>query len=202
MPKNSHMHNQTEWLKARLDEMDASIANFEVSLGKTRSSASRAAHDAFESMKLRRDAFKHWADQKEDQSENAWASTKDKLEEEWDEFEESIESFINATKNKTKSSADTFKTRAASQQRSWNEAIKGAKLSVVSFADKRKADLEKATLKMEAEADKVGHTFMGINAAGNEAWPAMREALSTSRGAFDHALDDMRAAFNIARKSD
>jgi len=57
MPQISHIHSQTEWLKSRLDEMDASVGHFESNIEKATTAARAKAIDAITDMKQRRDSF-------------------------------------------------------------------------------------------------------------------------------------------------
>lgn len=195
-----HQHSQTEWLEARLDEMDASIAHFEMTVKYLTSATRLKADAAVENMRQRRESFKRWVDQKEDRGEQAWKTNKRKFEKEWDSFEGSVEAFLEATQDKTKASAEIFKTRVASQKQAWDKTLRRFGKSAESFKDRRKSDVEKATATLKAETDKVGDTLKGINAAGHESWPALRKALSQSREAFDDALADTKTAFERAEK--
>ncbi|GHB05321.1 hypothetical protein GCM10009069_29730 [Algimonas arctica] len=200
MVTSPHLHSQTEWLEARLDEIDDSIAHFETSVKYVTSNTRSKADAAMEDMRQRRDSFKQWVDQKEDQGEQTWLANKTKFEKEWDFFEESVETFLEATQDKAKASADIFKARAASQKLAWDKTVGRLKKSADKFNDRRKADVDKATATLKAETDKAGDTLKGINAAGHESWPALRKALSKSRNAFDDALADTKAAFKRAEK--
>lgn len=201
MQKTSHIHSQKEWLKTRLNEMDASVAHFETALGQTKSMAGSKASVAVEDMKNRRDSLKHWVDQKEDQGGQAWKDTKIKVDKEWNAFENSVENFLEATQDKVKASTEAFMTRAASQKQSWGESIEGIKTAAATFTENRKAEVEKTTTKLDFQADKVGDALKGINEAGHASWPALRNALAESRDAFDHAFEDTKVAFKHANKN-
>lgn len=200
MPQISHIHSQTEWLKTRLDEMDASVAHFESSLEKTSAMVQSRAANLMADMKRRRDSFKHWFDQREDQGEQAFGEAKDKLEHEWEAFETSVESFLETAENKADAANEAFKVRVTCQRKSWLHAIERAKTASHSFGEERKLEINKAIAKLEADANKLGYKLKGSNKAGHESWSAFRTALSDSRTAFDHAFGETKVAFNIAAK--
>ena len=57
-------------------------------------SARSKANAAIETMRQSWDNFKRWVDQKEDEGERAWDTSKTKLEQEWDSFEEGVETAL------------------------------------------------------------------------------------------------------------
>lgn len=198
MTQESHIHKYTEWTKNRLDEMDASLAQFESRISQVPVQAHAKADAAIADIRRRREAFSQWADAKEDQTEAAWAQTKSKLEAEWEGFEDSVETYLEAVKDNTKQIQDTFKARAESQKNSWGQSISRAKHAAETFRSDRKEDLQSAVHKLEDEAHHVENKLKALNSARQDSWSVFRMALSESRGAFDTATEETRTAFSRA----
>lgn len=201
MTQDSHIHKYTEWTKNRLDEMDASLAEFESRVGQVPAEAHVKADAAIADIRRRREAFSQWANAKEDQTEEAWAKTKSKLESEWDGFEGSVETYLGAVKGNAKQIQDTFKARAESQKNSWGQSISRAKHAAETFQSDRKEDMQSAVHKLEDEAHHVTGKLKALNFARQDSWSVFRMALSDSRTAFDTATEEAHTAFSRALNS-
>lgn len=104
MSKTSNIHPFTKWAKSRLDEMDASLAVFETKVDTVEAKSRKRADAAIADMKTRRDAFKAEVEETHERDVKALAQASDKLEAEWEAFEDDVEVYWDNVADQTKES--------------------------------------------------------------------------------------------------
>jgi hypothetical protein len=198
MVEHSNIHHFTEWAKARLDEMEATVATLEIKTGELQQDARSTAEAALSDMRARRDAFKMFVDQNRDKNEAAWKSGIAKLESDWDAFESDVEQHVKATKDSAEQYQSAFHARADAQIKAWQATADRIRNEATQFGTDQKAKVEDALdhLKQDAETQKA--KLEGLKAASGQTWSALNNALSESRAAFDRANQQAHKAFESA----
>tara|TARA_R110002096_G_scaffold420745_1_gene626006 strand:+ start:471 stop:1073 length:603 start_codon:yes stop_codon:yes gene_type:complete len=200
MTKHKKNHAYTEWAKSRLDEMDATIFVLEDKVENLEADASKKAETALDEMRSWRNSFKARIDENLQNSEEAWADIKTHLDNDWDQFESSVQARISAGKDDAEQYKEAFKARAEAQVKGWQTAITELKNEAVKFKIDRSADVEKAIAKMKAKATDVEVKLDRLKKAESQTATALNSALSETRKAFEKANKKAHKAFKDALK--
>lgn len=191
MSSSSTIHPYLDWAKERLDEIDATLASFEHKAAKLQADARTKAEKAVADMRTARDEFhksiSKSANEHEQASQAAVASSKKALEAQWTAFETAVPAFLEATGQQVKEVEAAFRARAEAQRKAWHEAINKLNSSAKTFADHRRDEIEAAVKQMKVEADAAKTKLDKLDKAGGESWVAMKVALTETRTALDKA---------------
>jgi len=99
MPKRKKSHAYTDWIKSRLDEMDATLFVLEDKAENLESDVSAKAGDALDSIRSWRDSFKARVNENIHDGEKAWADIKIHLDKDWKGFEDAVQARMDARKD-------------------------------------------------------------------------------------------------------
>jgi len=198
METRSSVHVYLDWVKGRLDEVDATLASAEGCTAKLYGDARAKADRAVASMHQARDAFGKFMKEQAEAGQETLAHSKTAVDNQWALFERSFQDYVEAAGKQADVERAAFEARAAAQGKAWQEAIDNLHKSASAFAADRRADLEKAVTQMKTQADTAKLKFDKLYEAKGESWVALKTALSESRAALDRAYQAAQEAFKRA----
>lgn len=196
---HSSVHFQLNWVKERIDEMDAALASLEKSARKARSRSGSDASRLVGELRKRRARFAAIVKKQAKANDAAWQRSRTLLEAEWKTFEaEATRQFKTAARQAEQKAL--FRRASGVQAKAWREAV--ARLQDVAGAllPARRTRLSIAVRQMKAEAAKAQARLRKLAGAGSVSWSAMHKALTASRKAFDRA--NRKAGHAIRRAVD
>lgn len=198
MPKESSIHYYLNWLKERVDEMDATLASLEDTIGELRADARAKAEQLRIDLQKKRDEFRDAVTKQAEASEAEWTKTKARLETEWNTFETDLQKYFESIGEQAQQRQATFKLQADAQIKAWSEAADQFSKAADQFAAGRRGDIDAAVKKMKADAATAENKLRKLNEAGNESWLILTKALAETRATFDRANQAVRDAFQRA----
>lgn len=184
-----------DWAKARLDEMDATVASLEAEVGKLQAVARKSARDAIAETLAQRDAFSAAVKKQRGATEAAWAKAKAAMESDWTAFEAGVQDYFMAAQGKGGQQTAVFLAAAEAQRKAWRRAIDEFRKSTAKLATGQKAKAESALKQMKADADAAKAKLDTLSRAGTQSWSAYKAALAETRSAFDRAVQVAQNAF-------
>jgi len=198
METRSSVHVYLDWVKGRLDEVDATLASAEGYTAKLYGDARAKADRAIAGMHQARDAFGKFMIEQVDAGQETLVRSKKAVDNQWALFERSFQDYVEAAGKQADVERAAFQARAAAQGKAWQEAIDKLHKSATAFATDRRADLDKTVTQMKAQADAAKLKFDKLYEAKGESWVALKTALSESRAALDRAYQTAQEAFKRA----
>ena len=198
MATQSSMHIFFDWAKGRLDEIDATLASLETSVGKLHADARVRAEPAVADMRKARDSFGKLMKEQAQAGQETLARSKEALDSQWTAFEGSLQAYIDAAGKQIDVQRAAFEARAAGQRKAWQEAIDELHKSAAAFAADRRSDLDRAVTQLKTQADAAKVKFDKLYKDRGESWTALKSALSESRDALDRAYQAPHEAFKRA----
>ena len=199
MATQSTMHVHFDWAKERLDEMDATLASLEGKAGELQADARARAERALTEIRSRRDNYKKIIDKQKEANEATWVATKATLESDWNAFEASVQSYVDAADEKIGARQAAFGAAVDAQVKAWQDATDRLRDAATGFASDRKAEVDLIVKRMKDDADAAQAKLDKLSRAGTESWSALNTALGETRAAFDRANQTAQDAFNRAR---
>jgi len=198
MQTHSSVHVYLDWVKGRLDEVDATLASAERCTTKLYGDARAKADRAVAGMHQARDAFGKFMKEQTEAGQETLARSKEAVDKQWALFERSFQDYVKAASKQADVERAAFEARAAAQRKAWQEAIDKLHKSATAFAADRRTDLDKAVTQMKTQADAAKVKFDKLYKAKGESWAALKSALSESRDALDRAYQAAQEAFKRA----
>ena len=138
MSNQSTIHPYLDWVKQRLDEIDATLAAFEHNAAKLQADSGAKAAKAMADMRAARDAFGKSIKEHGEASDAVVASSKKALEAQWSAFEAAMPAFLDATGKQITEVEAAFRARADAQRKAWHETIDTLHKGASSFAARRR----------------------------------------------------------------
>src|SRR5271165_3167147 len=123
MTTNPYAHQFSNWMKARLDEMDAVLTSIEKNAAALQADAKKHGEQAIAQMRAQREAFQLAIHKQQHENEAAWTKAKDALEANWASFEAAAQDYVNQARLSAQQQAGTFKARAEAQRKAWDETL-------------------------------------------------------------------------------
>jgi len=198
MTGRKKVHAYTEWAKSRLDEMDATIFVLEGKVEDLEADVRAKAETALDDMRSWRDSFKARIDENLQNSEKIWDDIKTHLDDDWNQFEDAVQTRMSASKDDAEQYKAAFKARAEAQIKGWQATIAELKSEAVKFKADRSADVDNAIVKMKDKAKEIEVKLDRLKKAESETASALNTALSESRSAFEKAYEEARKTFKDA----
>jgi hypothetical protein len=197
-------HAAIEWAKARLSEIDATMATLEEDAGKLHEDARKRADEIISKLQADREAYRTkiegiLADGRQ-QTESMVAETRAGLEARWSEFERDLEGYLTTINSEIALRKAVFQARMKAEETYWRQTIADLKASASSVAAERRAALDARIAAVQAEADAAKARLAKLQQAGGDAWSALRDGLAEARGVFDKTQEAVRAAIERARQ--
>src|SRR5271157_3382066 len=143
MTQDAYAHQFLNWIKARLDEMDATLTLIEKSTAVLHADAKKQAEEIIAQIDTRRKAFEEAIRKQQPESEAAWAKAKTTLEADWASFEAAVEDYVKNSPLSVQRGA-VFKARAEAQRKAWDETISALQTKAGMAAAEGKEDLDAA----------------------------------------------------------
>ncbi len=198
MRSQSNIHFYVNWAKERLDEMEATLTSLEGKAGEVQADARDKADKVLARLQKKRDEFRDTIKKHAEANEAAWISTKTKLESEWSSFETEVTKYVESFGKQIEQQQALFKLQAAAQLNAWREAANKLGSNAQEFAAERRAEIDAAVKRMNADAAAAEEKLQQLNQAGTQSWSALMAALAETRAAFDRANQAAREAFKRA----
>ena len=187
MTEEPYAHRFLNWIKARLDEMDATLTSIDKSAGTLHSSAKKQAEEALSQISAGRKAFEEAIIKQQTESEAAWTGAKIALEADWAFFEATVEDYVKNSPLPSQEAAKLFKARAEAQGKAWDETISALGKKAGMASAKGKQAIDDALTHLKRQADEAKAKLEARQKARSESWAAFKTALQESRAAFDKA---------------
>jgi len=187
MTQDAYAHQFSNWIKSRLDEMDATLTLIKKSKDALHADAKKQAEEIIARIGTRRKAFEETIRKQQPESEAAWAKAKTTLEADWASFEAAVEDYVKNSRLSAQERMAVFKARAEAQRKAWDETISALQKKAGMAAAEGKQDLDAALSHLKQQADEAKTKLEASQKAGSESWAAFKTALRESRAAFDKA---------------
>lgn len=198
MATQSSIHFYLNWAKARIDEMDATLASLESKVSEVDADARVKANQVLTDLRKKRDDFRGTVTEQAEANEAAWIKAKAQLESEWSAFETEVKKYVESFGTQIEQQQATFKLQAAAQLKAWREAADKLRSAGKEFAAERRDEVEASVKRMEADAAAAEDKLQKLNQAGLQSWSALMGALAETRAAFDRANQAAQEAFKRA----
>lgn len=198
MPEQHGVHLYLNWVKERIDEMDATLTSLEARANQVQADSKEKADRLIADLKKRRDEFQAAVKKQAEAGETAWERTKAQLESQWNGFEAQVKTYIDTIGKQVGQQQATFRDVAAAQVKAWREAANTVQNAATKFAGERRAEIETAAKQMMVDASEAEARLQKLKQAGGESWTALSVALTESRKAFDRGNQAAWDAFKRA----
>jgi hypothetical protein len=187
MPEHSSMHLYLNWIKERLDEMDAALASLEARTSQQKSEARAKADQLVHDLKKRRDEFRAKAEAQAKTTDADWKAAKSQLDSQWNGFQEQVKRYFETVGHQIEEQQAAFRDIAGAQVKAWREGADKFHDAAAKLAAEKRASLDGAVKQMRTDAAQAEAQLQKLKQAGGESWAALSAALAVSRTAFDHA---------------
>lgn len=187
MGTQSSLHYHLNWLKARIDEMDAALASLE---GQSRGLAAAAqmnADLAIADLRKRRDEFAAAIEALAKAGGSEWKRTETRLESEWASFQAKLAGFVKDFGADLNQQQAIFRSQAEAQAGAWRDAAGQLATAAKTLAEEQKAKVDALAKHMELEAEQAQQRLRKLEQAGDQSWTTLMTALAETRAAFDRA---------------
>jgi len=184
------------WVKVRLDEIDATLASLDGEVAKLGGEARTKAEYALADMRAKRDAFRQTIQKEIEQIEGDWNRAKAAREADWKAFEASAQKFIDDASTQAEQQKAAFRARADAQTKAWQQAMEKLQQDATKVTAENKSKAEAAVKQMKADAAAAQAKLEKLKSAGASSWSAYQKALDETRAAFDHANRSAQEAFD------
>jgi hypothetical protein len=198
MSAHGKIHPYLNWVKERIDEMDAALALLESRVDEVHADFRLKADTILANLRKKRDEFRTNAEKQAGANEAAWAKTKAQLETDWSAFETEVRKYVEGLGAKVEQQKAIFKSQSDAQLKAWREAAKTFHGAGREFAAERRSEIEASVKRMEADAASAQDRLEKLSEAGTESWSALMGALAETRAAFDRANHAVQEAFKRA----
>jgi len=199
MQTESNIHFYVNWAKERLDEMEAVLTSLGSKVGEVQVDARDKANKALADLRKGRDIFRETVKEQAEANEVTWASTKARLEPEWNSFEAEVKKYVESFSKQVEQQQATFKLQSAAQLKAWREAADKLGSETKQFATERQAEIDAAVNRMQADATSAEEKLRKhMDEMGAQSWSTLMAVLTETRAAFDRANQAAREAFKRA----
>jgi hypothetical protein len=191
----SSIHPFVLWSKIRLDEMDAAILEAEKEVTKAAENIKAGVAANLAKAKRNRNAFKariqSSVQDAKAKGEASIQSTKQELQQQWQEFEIAM----NAVGAQLNNGRKEFEARAAAQLKRCQDMIRECNDLAVGIAVEQKESVHAAITQMQDKAQNTRQVLADVRHASSESAEAYRGALQKSREAIEEAYESSTTAF-------
>ena len=201
MTTQSSVHFFLSWAKARIDEMDATLASLENKAAETKAEARVKADQFIADMKNRRDEFESTVKKQAEAGEAAWDGAKVRLETDWKGFETETKKYLETFGKDMEQQQAVFQSQATAQLNAWRETADKLNAAGKEFTIERRREIDATVARMKADATVAEEKLQKLARAGTESWSALTAALAETRATFDRAHQAAREAFKRATSS-
>ena len=194
----SGAHFFLNWVKERIDEMDAALASLESKVGEIRADSPMKADQFIADLRKKRDEFERRAQKQAEAGEAAWDVAKAQLDTEWKAFEAEMRKYVEAFARDVRQQQSVFQSQGQAQIHALRETADKIHAAAAQFTAERRKDVDASVSRMRAEATAAEGKLRKIAEAKTESWPTLSAALTETRAAFDRTNQAAREAFKQA----
>ena len=115
-----------------------------------------------------------------------------------DSFEAEVKKYVESFGKQIEHQQATFKLQPEAQLKAWREAADKLGSDTKKFATERRAEIDAAVKRMNADAVEAEKKLQKLSQTGTQSWSALMAALTETRTAFDRANQAAREAFKRA----
>ncbi|KIZ47579.1 MULTISPECIES: hypothetical protein [Rhodopseudomonas] len=178
MLKTSLAHEQLEWTKQKLDEIDATLASLEESAKSLSSAARIEAERALARIATARNEFSRNADVLRAQTADAGEETYAALLAKWTEVELGLQTYLAAAASQADTVKNAFAARAAAQRVTWQKSLATIQAAASETVERARIEADAAAARLSEAAAKVEAKFGQASNAGDESWKAIQSAIA------------------------
>ena len=200
--QTSSTHFFLSWAKARIDEMDATLASLESKAAQMQDEARINADQFIAEMKKMRDQFESTVRKQAEAGDAAWNGAKAQLETEWTGFQAETKQYLETFGKGVEQQQAVFQSQVTAQLDAWRETADKLKAAGTEFAIERRREIDATVSRMKADAVAAEKKLQDLARAGTESWLVLNAALAETRATFDRANQAAREAFKRATRSD
>jgi len=198
MSTQSNAHFFLNWVKERIDEMDATIASLESKAAEMGAEARVKADQFIGDLCKKRNEFESTVKKQAEAGEAAREAMKARLETQWTGFESELRKYLEAFGKDIKQQQVVFQSQVTAQMQAWREAADKIHAAAGEFAAGQRKAIDAAVSRMRADAATAEAKLQKLAQAGTESWSALSAALTETRAAFDRANQAAGEAFKRA----
>jgi hypothetical protein len=198
MAEHSILHPFLDWMRQRIDEMDATVASFDAKAGQLKAEAAPKAAELLADLKRRRAQFRAKAGEELEAADGLLKAGKAQLETQWRGFEEQVDAYLRGLDKQAAQHQGTFRDVAAAQMKAWGEVQRELQAEAARLTAAQRPKVEAALEQMKTHAAEAGQRLQEFKRAGDQSWVSLNAALAESRKAFDRAS---REAWQALKKA-
>jgi hypothetical protein len=198
MSTQSSAHFFLNWVKERIDEMDATIASLESKAAEMGAEARVKADQFIGDLCKKRNEFESTVKKQAEAGEAAREAMKARLETQWTGFESELRKYLEAFGKDIKQQQVVFQSQVTAQMQAWREAADKIHAAAGEFAAGHRKEVDATVSRMRADAATAEAKLQKLAQAGTESWSALSAALTETRAAFDRANQAAGEAFKRA----
>ena len=187
MSQHDHTNSYLNWVKERMNEMDAVLASLRATAAPLQADASAKRDRLIADLKKHRDEFKASAEKHAEIGEAAWEKIRSQLEVQWNAFEGQMQTYFDTVGKHVEQQQAVFRDVAAAQVNAWRETAEKIQDSASKLAATRRPEIDAVLKQMRSEAAEAEARLQKLKHAGRQSWSALSTALADSRKAFDKA---------------
>lgn len=203
MPKESRAHEQVEWTKQKLDEIDATLAALEESVEEISAGTRKQAEQAIAQLKAARKSASERYDVL--QADVAAArkvadGTYEKFKSDWADAELAFQKFIAATSDQLDVAKKTMAARAEAQRRAWDKSVAAIRTSASKAIEDGQREFSTAIERLSEARSKAEAKAGQAASAGDETWQAIRDGIDEARAVHERTWRRISEAFGKLAK--
>jgi hypothetical protein len=198
------IHVAIEWTRAKLSEIDGTIAALEQDARKLDKDARKGADAALQKLRATREAYRvetevFLADARQ-KTDGQIVETRAKLEARWNEFEHELEGYLATINSELALRKAVFQARAKAQELYWQGTIAELKTSTTAVAAERRAAIEAKIAELQAFEEATKAKLSKLEQSGNAAWSTLQDGLIDARQEFDKRYNAIKAAIKDTKQ--
>ncbi|MBU1213520.1 MAG: hypothetical protein KJ587_19985 [Alphaproteobacteria bacterium] len=182
--KESRAHEQVEWTKHKLDEIDATLAAIEKTADDVRGEARKDAEQALEKLKAARaaagkglDAMGADINAAREITEKAYES----LAAELTDAELALQQYLAAARDQADVVRKTVTARAKAQRESWQKSADAIRTTASKVVEQAYEEFDTAITRLSDARDEAEEKLGKATAAGDETWKAFKDGIEEAR---------------------
>lgn len=195
MPKSSHAHEQLEWAKQKLGEIDATLASLENSVAGLNRDARADVEQALAKIKTARKAFSEKADTLRTDAKEAGEEAYAALEAKWTDVELGFQDYLTAAAGQADSVRKALVVRGEAQRVSWQKSLDVVRSSASEAIERARGDIDAIAAQLAETATKAEANLGKVSASGNESWKVIQHAIEETRAVHERAWKKISESF-------
>ncbi len=188
MSKQSLAHQNLEWAKQKLDEIDATLASLEDSVETIKSDARKEADRAIARIQAARNTVKAQVDAASAEAMAVKGIADDAyvaLEAQWAEVDSAFQAFLTAAAGQADIVKKALAARAEAHRRAWQTSLEGIRAVASDAIDQARGEVDAAFRRLAAETEKAQAKLGQFSTAGDESWKAIKNGLEETRSVYE-----------------